>query len=196
MYRRLIIWALLVCLIAAGCTTAAQPPSATSPTTKTPTTAIPDVDAGPKTSWDHPFMSEGTTTDSTALLKAPGTFGLTFAPRAPGFSSGKARWVDVSQGGTVAFAYDFSGDPRFAGDGRVLVEESPATMTEAEFIGVKWSGTYSLTRVGPITIVLQEYDGIGDARFITGGVMYEILGAALSPAAALDLATQLANQVR
>jgi hypothetical protein len=153
------------------------------------------LEVAPHVDWDHPFQAEGTTVEAATLIATPRAYGLRFTPTLPSLAGGRIRWVDVSRSGTVAFMFDFAGDVRFPSDARVQVEESVSSMGEAEFLSIKWAGTYSLTRVGPTTILLQWYQGIGVARFVRGGLLYEVVGPALGPSDALDLATQLAKQL-
>lgn len=152
--------------------------------------------SGPRISWDHPFMGEGrTNVDESSLIADPRSYALSIVPTIPSPSGGKLRWIDVSAHGTVAFMYSFSGDPRFPLDGRVQIEESPSTMTQAQLVAAPWSGTHSFISVGALTILLRQNNGLADASFIHGGVLYDIAGPALSPQAALDLAGQLAAKL-
>jgi hypothetical protein len=187
MSRRLVT--LVGGLILAGCATSSGSQGSTHAPSSNP------VENGPTTDWDHPFLSEGTTVSAESLASTPTAFGLRFTPTIPTFSSGRMRWTDLSRGGTVAFVLDFSGDPMFGADARVEVQESTATMTETEFAGVHWSGTHSMTQYGSTAIVLKQYNGVGDILFIKHGVLFEILGPALSPDAGLQLGEQLAAQV-
>ena len=141
-------------------------------------------------------MAEGrTNVDPAALSTTPRAFGVTFAPTRPTFAAGTLRWVDVGAAGTVAYMFDFAGDPRFPADGRVQVEESLSTMTQDQLTKANWAGAHSFTAVGPITILLRWYGDVADASFIRGGVLYDFVGPALSPTVALDLARQLAREL-
>lgn len=140
-------------------------------------------------------MKEGTTVGASALAAAPASYGLTFTPVLPIFATGHLRWTDVSTHATVAYMFDFSGDSRFGSDARAEVQESKASMSDTEFAGVRWSGTYSKTHVGTTLIVLRSYDGIGDVLFIKDGTLFEVLGPALSPDAALQLGKGLAAEL-
>ena len=137
-----------------------------------------------------------TNVDPAALVISPTQFGTSIRPVQPQPSTGKLRWVDVSADGTVAYAFDFAGDPAFPGDGRVLIEESAATMTQDEYIGGGWPGTEnSVATVGPVTVLVRSYDGRADGSFIYGGVLFDIKGVDLGPLPAMTIAKQLASQV-
>lgn len=141
----------------------------------------------------RPVSCEGRTNlDENSVIAAPQSYGLSITPTIPAFSAGKLRWVDVSAHGTVAFMFDFAGELPFPTDGRVQVEESPSTMTQAQLVAAPWTGTHAFTAIGAITILVRQFNGVADASFIHGGVLYDIAGPALSPQAALDLASQLA----
>ena len=157
----------------------------------------PVAPAPPTISWDHPFQREGQTVSTADLLASPKAFGVDIQPQQPAFSTGKLRWVDVSAGGTVAFLYDFAGDPRFAADARVQVEEEAATMTPDQLTNGTWQGTESsVTFAGAIAVLLRSHGGLADATFIHGGVMDDVTGPALGPDVALYVAKQLALQVQ
>jgi hypothetical protein len=60
---------------------------------------ITPVDEKLPINWDHPFLSEGVTVDSSAFVATPRAFGLAVEPTIPAFSPGKTQWLDVSRGG-------------------------------------------------------------------------------------------------
>ncbi len=156
----------------------------------------PDT-GGPAISWDHPFQAEGRTVDAAALAASPQSFGLRIAPLRPALSKGSLRWVDVSNGGTVAFMYDFRGDARFPTDGRVQIEEEPATMTQDALVQGTWAGTeHSVTNVGSIAVLLRSSGGLADATLIYKGVLFDVTGPSVPPTAALDIATELATEAQ
>jgi hypothetical protein len=142
-------------------------------------------------------MDEGrTNVDPLALAASPQSFGTPIRPVKPQLSAGKLRWVDVSAAGTVAFMFDFAGDPAFPTDGRVTVEESQASMTQDQLINGKWVGTKnSRTPVGAITILVRSNQGLADASFVHDGTLYDVTGPDLGPEPALDIATELAKQL-
>ena len=195
------VLSLLLALLLGACSSGSSPASsqATPPPGDTGLGAAgegPDA-GGPAISWDHPFQAEGKTVDAAAVVASPKSFGLSIAPLRPAPSKGALRWVDVSSGGTVAFMYDFRGDPRFPTDGRVQVEEEPATMTQDALVQGTWAGTeHSVTNVGSIAVLLRSSGGLADATFIYKGVMFDVTGPAVSPAAALDVATELATEAQ
>ncbi len=153
------------------------------------------VDDGPVVNWDHPFIAEGVTVAPETLLGDPAAFGVTFKVTIPKFPFGKLRWIDVSSHATVAFMFDFGGDPRFSSDSRAQVEEFAATMTQDELLSVARPGTYAMPTVGSTTILVLESKGVGDATFIQNGILYDIAGPALTAEAARDLAQQLVTQL-
>jgi hypothetical protein len=189
-----LLYFLTIALVISACSAApgADSSAATPVTAGTASTLLAN---GPVTDWDHPFLKEGVTVNASVLAAAPANYGLSFAPDLPAFATGHLRWTDISTHATVAYMFDFSGDPRFGSDARVEVQESKATMTEAEFAGVKWSGTYSTTHVGTTLVVLRQYDGVGDILFIKNGRLFEVFGPALSPDVALQLGKDLAAQL-
>jgi hypothetical protein len=195
------VLSLLLALLLGACSSGSSPASsqATPPPGDAGLGAAgegPDA-GGPAISWDHPFQAEGKTVDAAAVVASPKSFGLSIAPLRPALSKGALRWVDVSSGGTVAFMYDFRGDPRFPTDGRVQVEEEPATMTQDALVQGTWAGTeHSVTNVGSIAVLLRSSGGLADATFIYKGVMFDVTGPAVSPAAALDVATELATEAQ
>jgi hypothetical protein len=177
-------------IVLAGCAQPLAPATSSTPTATPQPTAAPLADKGPLIDWDHPFGAEGVSVDPAVLVANPQALGVRFTVTVPVYPSARLRWVDVSSHATVAFMFDFSADPRFPTDGRVQVEESAATMTQAELILGPRPGQ-SLTRVGSVIVVLVQYGGVGNAMFIRDGVLYDVLGPALPPDAAVDLATQL-----
>ncbi len=192
--------AMVATVLLAACSAGVSPASPAP--TQSPGDALgaagegPDA-GGPAISWDHPFLAEGKTVDVASLVASPKSFGLSIAPLRPVLSTGVLRWVDVSSGGTVAFMYDFRGDPRFPTDGRVQVEEEPATMTQDALVQGTWAGTeHSVTNIGSIAVLLRSNGGLADATFIYKGVMFDVTGPAVPPAAALAVATELATEAQ
>jgi len=175
-----------------GSSAAASPAASPRPTTAG--RVIPDP--GPQIDWDHPFQGEGlTNVDPSALVLSPTQFGTSIRPVQPQPSTGKLRWVDVSADGTVAYVFDFAADPAFPSDGRVLIEESAATMTQDEYIGGGWPGTdNTFATVGPITVLVRSFEGRADGSFIYHGILFDIKGADLGPIPAMAIAKQLASQ--
>jgi hypothetical protein len=116
------------------------------------------------------------------------------------------RTVDVTdpaaeppQGRGIAFVFDFAGDPRFSGDGRVYINEEPARGTEAELEAEVANPPgppqdFSLQHVGPTTILLIQDHGVGSAEFLQNGIDYTVTGPAVPPAVVLQLASDLAAQ--
>jgi hypothetical protein len=77
----------------------------------------------------------------------------------------------------------------------VLVEESLSTMTVAQFLAVRWSARYEQIASGPVTIVLQWSQNVGEAMFVYRGVLYDVLGPMVTPSIALDIAKVLSQEV-
>lgn len=197
--KSLSVLSMAVAVLFAACSSGVSPASPTQPPGDTDPGAAGEGPGagGPVINWDHPFQAEGKTVDASAVVASPQSFGLSIAPLRPVLSKGALRWVDVSNGGTIAFMYDFSGDPRFPTDGRVQVEEEPATMTQGALVQGTWAGTaHSVTNVGSIAVLLRSSGGLADATFIYKGVMFDVTGPAVPPAAALAVATELATEAQ
>lgn len=160
--------------------------------------------SGPIINWDHP-LANGLSVSLLAVSSAPASLGLSFTPKVPAFG-GKLTTVDVTdqrleppQGRGVAFIYDYSGDPRFPGDGRVYISEQPArgTETDMEAVAAHPPGPpedFSLQHIGGTTFLLVQDGGVGNAQFLANGVDYGVTGPAISPQVALDLASRLSQQ--
>ena len=70
-------------------------------------------------------------------------------------------------------------------------------MTQDALLQGTWTGTeHSVTNVGSIAVLLRSSSGRADATFIYTGVLFDGTGPAVSPPAALDLATELATEAQ
>ena len=157
-------------------------------------------DGGPPVDWDHPYGLAGRqNVDQAALVANPASLGLSITPIEPKLSGAKLRWIDVSAPGpgtTVAYMFDFSGQPGFSADSRVAVQEWKSDSTQDELINTNWvPAKPTFIPVGPITIVVRPTGGHEEAWIIYKGTFYDIDGPALGSAQATDIATELADQL-
>ncbi len=150
----------------------------------------------PLLNWDLPLDAAKLATVGTA--RALGK--LPFAPVVPSFGlapqvvqvSDPARVVAADR--SVAFVYRFPTGPDFPTNGRVLVKESTATMTNetlrataadpAGSAAVK----FRMIRVGSTPALLTTSSGAGRVQFVRDGVEYDVTGPAVSPAEVQRLA--------
>ena len=152
----------------------------------------------PPINWDRPLP--GGVTASATSARTVGR--LTFAPSLPRFVLRPAL-VEVTNASTtapnwraVAYVYRFPLGPGFLGDGRVRVLEYQTKVTESELEAVAANppgppADFRVIRVNGHGALLVQGNGVGRVQYILKGIMYDVTGPAISPAAAERLAADI-----
>jgi len=159
-------------------------------------TARPVSADGPRINWDSPLP--GGKASSTRTARADGR--LPFSPAIPRFGR---RPILIQVTGTastdpptVAYVYRFPAGKDFPADGRVVVLEYQAEITESQLEAVPAdppgpAADFTVIRINRHGALLVHANGIGRVQFIEHGVMYDVTGPAVSPGEAEYLASEI-----
>jgi hypothetical protein len=152
----------------------------------------------PQINWDRPLP--GGVVASAITARTVGR--LAFTPSLPRFAL-RPTLVEVTNASAtapnwraVAYVYRFPLGPGFRGDGRVRVLEYQTKVTESQLEAVAANppgppADFRVIRVNGHGALLVQGNGIGRVQYILKGVMYDVTGPAISPAAAERLAAQI-----
>jgi hypothetical protein len=151
---------------------------------------------GPRINWDSPLP--GGKSSSTRTARADGR--LPFAPTVPRFGIRPAL-VQVTNPAShdlpaVAYVYNFPAGQAFPVDGRVLVLEYQAEVSEQQLEAVPAdppgpAADFTVIRINGHGALLVHANGIGRVQFVQHGVMYDVTGPAVSPQEAEHLASEI-----
>lgn len=151
---------------------------------------------GPRINWDSP-LPDGKAS-STRTARADGR--LPFSPTLPQFGM-RPTLVQVTSTAShdlraVAYVYHFPAGKAFPVDGRVVVLEYQAEVTEKQLEAVAAhppgpAADFTVIRINGHGALLVHANGIGRVQFILHGVMYDVTGPAISPQEAEHLASEI-----
>ena len=151
---------------------------------------------GPRINWDSP-LPDGKAS-STRTARADGR--LPFSPTTPQFGLAPTLVQVTSTAShdlrTVAYVYHFPAGKAFPVDGRVVVLEYQAEITEQGLEQVVANppgpaADFTVIRINGHGALLVHANGTGRVQFILHRVMYDVTGPAVSPQEAEHLASDI-----
>ena len=192
--RRTAVAAVAVAAAVAGAVAAAGCASATGQHSASGAQVVGDD--GPRIHWDSPLP--GGKASSTGTAQADGR--LPFSPAVPQFGMRpilvQVTGTEPTGPRTVAYVYRFPAGKDFPADGRVVVIEYQAAVTERQLEGVAAhppgpAADFTAIQINGHGALLVHASGIGRVQFILHGVMYDVTGPAVSPREAEHLASEI-----